>query len=133
MNEMKRPRKHTWLTSYLSGLAFVIVTTGCYYDKEELLYPGSLICDTASIVRYSTTVLPIISNSCYSCHSGAFPSGAIKLDSYADLRVRALNGSLYGTITHNGSYPAMPRSAPKLSDCNIGYIKKWIDAGAPNN
>jgi len=115
------------------GLLLLTGTSGCYYDKEELLYPASFTCDTTSIVKYSTTVLPIMVASCYSCHAGQFQSGGIKLDTYADLRVHALNGKLYGTITHNGSYPAMPFGAPKLSDCKIASIKSWIDAGAPNN
>lgn len=130
---MKRCIIYSGFSSLALGFVLLATTSGCYYDKEELLYPGSLTCDTATVVKYSTTVLPIITASCYSCHSGLFPSGAIRLDTYPDLRVHALNGRLYGTITHNGSYPAMPRDAPKLSDCKIASIKRWIDAGAPNN
>lgn len=117
------------------GLAILLITltTSCSYEKEELLYPSLFTCDTATVVKYSTTVLPIMQASCNDCHGGLFPSGAIRLDTYADLKVHALNGKLYGTITHNGSYPIMPRNAPKLSDCKIASIKKWIDAGAPNN
>src|SRR5688572_3844815 len=83
--------------------------SSCSYDKEELLYPNLFTCDTVSVIKYSSTVLPIMEASCNNCHGGLFPSGAIRLDTYADLRVNALNGKLYGTITHNGSYPAMPR------------------------
>lgn len=129
---MKRCLMYSGFSSICLGFLLVMGTGGCYYDKEELLYPGSFICDTAA-VKYSTTILPIVSASCYSCHAGQFPLGGIRLDSYADLRLVALNGKLYGTITHNGSFPPMPRDAPKLSDCKIGYIKTWIDAGAPNN
>ena len=133
IDKMKRCLIYSGFTSLVFGFVLITGTSGCYYDKEELLYPGSLSCDTATVVKYSTTVLPIITASCYSCHGGSFPSGAIRLDTYTDLRVNALNGKLYGTISHNQSYPVMPRNAPKLSDCKIASIKKWIDAGAPNN
>lgn len=130
---LKSVKQFRHFVSCCVGFLFVSATVGCTYDKEELLYPASFVCDTTNVVKYSTTVLPIITASCYSCHGGLFPSGAIRLDTYADLRTNALNGKLYGTITHNGSYPIMPRDAPKLSDCKIASIKKWIDAGAPNN
>jgi uncharacterized membrane protein len=109
-----------------------VAGSGCYYDKEELLYPGSFVCDTAA-VRYSTTVLPIVSASCYSCHAGTFPSGSVKLDTYNDIKVHAQNGRLYGAISHSSGFVPMPQSGAKLSDCNISSIKRWIDAGAPNN
>jgi len=27
----------------------------------------------------------------------------------------------------------MPKNAAKLNSCNIAKIKKWVDAGFPNN
>jgi hypothetical protein len=119
--------------SLVAGFFLLTATIGCSYDKEELLYPELFSCDTTAVVKYSSTVLPIMTASCYECHTGLFPSGAIRLDNYADLRVYALDGRLFGTITHNGSYPAMPRNAPKLDNCKIASIKRWIDAGAQNN
>jgi hypothetical protein len=40
---------------------------------------------------------------------------------------------LYGVISHSPGYRYMPKYGPKLPDCEIAGIKKWIDAGAPNN
>lgn len=130
---MKRCLPYSGIVSFCLSFLLLTGTTSCTYDKEELLYPDLFNCDTSAVVKYSSTILPIMRASCYDCHGGLFPSGAIRLDTYADLKVNALNGKLYGTITHNGSYPIMPRDAPKLSDCKIAAIKKWIDAGAPNN
>lgn len=119
-----------------SGLFFIVLLatgiSGCYYDKEELLYPNSGICDTAA-VKYSITVLPIVSASCYSCHAGNFPSGGVKLDTYDAIRAHAISGRLYGAISHSPGFVAMPLNAPKLSNCKIQSIKKWIDEGALNN
>lgn len=44
-----------------------------------------------------------------------------------------LNGKLYGSIAHTTGFAAMPQSGNKLSDCQIAQVKKWIDAGAPQN
>lgn len=105
--------------------------TGCYYDKEEVLYPQS-VCDTA-MVTYSRSVVPILSANCISCHGGNTPSAGIKLDAYADVKIQAGNGRLWGAISHAGGFSPMPKNAAKMSTCNLTKIKKWIDAGAINN
>ena len=111
--------------SLLMGLS------SCYYDKEELLYPNT-VCDTAAI-KYSTTVQPVLSSNCISCHGGPTPSAGIKLDSYEGVSIQAANGKLVGAITHSTNYSPMPKKAAKLNSCNIAKIKKWVDAGFPNN
>jgi hypothetical protein len=109
----------------------VIAATGCYYDKEEILYPQS--CDTAT-VTYSASVAPILSASCVNgCHSGASPSGGISLITYADVKTQVNNGKLWGAVSHAAGYSPMPKNSSKLSSCSLAKIKKWIDAGAPNN
>jgi hypothetical protein len=55
------------------------------------------------------------------------------LDTYARVKTVADNGKLMGVITHANGFPQMPKGGNKLSDCNIAKIKKWVDAGAPNN
>ena len=112
-------------------IAILTLPAGCYYDKEELLYPASS-CDTAA-VKYSTSVAPIISANCNSCHAGSFPSGGFNLDTYTAIRVQAANGKLVGAITHSAGYVAMPKDATKLNTCNILTIKKWVADGFPNN
>ncbi len=105
--------------------------SGCYYDKGELLYPET-VCDTAA-VKYSTTILPIVSSYCISCHGGNTPSAGIRLDNYAGLQLQAANGRLWGAVSHNASFSPMPKNNTKLDACNLAKIKKWLDAGYPNN
>lgn len=116
-------------------LAIVIIYFGssCYYDKEELLYPGAATCDTTGTISYTAKVVPILQQQCYSCHSGGSPSGGIQMGTYASDKAIAMNGKLYGTISHSAGYIAMPQGAAKMSDCQIATIKKWIDAGATAN
>jgi len=113
----------------------IILFSACYYDKEELLYPAGALtnCDTLGTVSYSAKVVPILQQKCYSCHSVAFASGNIAMSTYATDRAIALNGSLYGSISHANGYSPMPQGAAKMTPCEIATIKKWIDAGSPNN
>jgi mono/diheme cytochrome c family protein len=112
-------------------LLLTLATTGCYYDKEEILYPDTA-CDT-SAVTYSNSVAAVLSSNCNICHGGNTPSAGIKLDVYSGVKLQVDNGRLLGVVTHNPNYSPMPKNGTKLSDCNIAKIRKWIAAGAPNN
>ena len=108
-----------------------------YYNEQDLYPPGSENCDSTSFT-YSGTVFPIIDVSCGGCHSGPDPQGGFVMEDYTSISAAALippgqYGSLYGAITHNPGNSAMPKNGTKLSDCKIYQIKKWIDAGAPND
>ncbi len=113
------------------AICLILSISSCYYDKEELLYPNT-VCDTATI-RYSTTVAPVLSSNCVSCHGGSTASAGIKLDSYEGVSIQAANGKLIGAITHSTNYSPMPKNAAKLNTCNIAKITKWVEAGFPNN
>lgn len=108
-----------------------LTASGCYYDKEEILYPDT-VCDTTA-VTYSSSVVPILVSNCTVCHAGNTPSAGIKLDTYADVNIQVTNGRLWGSVSHAASYSPMPKNGAKMSTCNLTKIKKWIDAGAPNN
>ena len=103
----------------------------CYYDKSDLLYPNTA-CDTAA-VKYSTSVLPVLSSNCINCHGGATPSAGLSLDSYAGVKMQVDNGRLWGAVSHSASYSPMPKNSNKLNNCSLEKIRIWIAAGAPNN
>lgn len=110
----------------LSGLLF----NSCYYDTEEELYKFSNpACDSIN-VTYALTIAPIIQTSCASCHSGASPSGNLSLQNYGEVVTGVNSRNLYARITSTAS-PMPP--AGLMEDCKIKQIKKWIDAGVPNN
>ena len=120
----------------VTGSVLMISFLGsCYYDKADLLYGGANVpcTDTAGTVSYTQKVVPMLQRYCYSCHSGAFPSGNIQMGTYATDKAVALNGKLYGSVSYASGYSPMPQGAAKLSTCQIGVIKKWIDGGLLNN
>lgn len=56
--------------------AMSLFITGCYYDNEEELYPGSgsLACDTTG-VTFSTDIMPVVNAKC--ALSGCHASGGL--------------------------------------------------------
>lgn len=99
--------------------------------NQGALNNGCNSCDTADF-KYSTAIQPIIQNNCVGCHSGSSASGNINLSTYAGVKAVVVNGKLFGSISWAAGYSAMPKGA-KLTDCKIKQVKKWIDAGSPNN
>jgi len=131
---MERPITNR-LSAFLPILTVLMLTiqlSSCYYDNEEEVYPDSGGCDTTN-VTYSGSVAPVLQANCNACHSGNGPSAGIVTDNYTDLLTVVNSGQFKGAINHSSGYSAMPKNAPKLSDCNLSKINKWIDAGAPNN
>lgn len=118
------------------AFVFLCAITGCYYDSKEYLFPqNSNGCDTTNIT-YNLSVKPILNNYCLSCHSNSTAAslgGNIKLENYVDVKLRADNGSLLGSVKQAGGFSPMPKGSSKLDDCKLTIIQKWIDDGAPNN
>lgn len=120
-----------WIAAACVSFIIIVSNSGCYYDKEEILYPQTA-CDTA-VVTYSGSVVPVLLSNCISCHSGSAPSGGISLATYAAVKTQVDNGKLWGSVSHTSGFSPMPKNASKLNTCSLAKIKKWIDAGAPNN
>lgn len=88
------------------------------------------LCDTTN-VTYSGTIRPVLQNYCIGCHSTAFPSAGIALQTHAEL-VSNIN-RVRGSINHLSGYSPMPKNANALSDCVLTQFDIWIQAGMPNN
>jgi hypothetical protein len=91
-------------------------------------------CDTSKFT-YSLAIKPIIDSNCVKCHNGTGVNAPASLNYtiYDGLKQVASSGRLLGAITHSPGYFPMPKNNPQLSDCKITQIRKWIEAGAPNN
>ena len=114
-------------------LAVVIAILCCFqcsYDsREDYAMPS---CNTDEIT-YQGEVSPILLAHCTGCHTSINPPAGLDFESHAGVAVAAMNGRLLGSIKHLPGYEAMPRFAPKLSDCDIAIIEKWINDGYVNN
>ena len=117
-----------------AGITAALFFTGCYYDKEEIIYPAGS-CNSAGST-YSGTVSPLLNARCNSCHStAAAPTSGnnIVLDNYNSVKIQANNGKLLASINHAGGATPMPKGGSKLSSCEIAKITNWVGSGAPNN
>ena len=120
------------MRNYLVLLFFAGLVSSCYYNNEEDLF-GIVPCD-ATNVTYSTTITKIMNDNCVGCHSDASLQGGISLEGYEKVKVFAApGGALLGTIEHLNNFSPMPKNLPKISDCDISKVRKWVADGAPNN
>ncbi len=114
-------------------IALVLFTTlSCYnHSLEELSQGDDCHREDAS---YKNDVRPILNRSCSisGCHSTT-PLNTFQLVEYEDVKAQADNGLLLKTIKHESGVSAMPKSASKLTDCEISKITSWVSAGAKNN
>lgn len=121
-------------TYLLAAVLLMISVSSCYYDNEQYLYGVTQTCtDTTTNISYAQKLVPMFNQSCYGCHTGSFPSGGILMGTYAADKALAVNGKLYGSISHASGFSAMPKGSAKLSACSVSAVKKWVDAGSPNN
>jgi len=116
----------------LSAIAiFSLIFVSCYYDNEEALYPAlSNTCDTTN-VTYSGTIVPILNNSCLTCHSKASTGGSILLNTYDEVVASAPR--LTGSIKQLSGYSPMPKNGGKLKSCSITQWDIWVRNGMLNN
>jgi hypothetical protein len=111
----------------------LILVAGCYWDNVEELFPDVGHCDTLD-VSFTSDVVPILRNNCFSCHSNTnspdFANG-LSLEDYED--VSAMSDRIVGAIKHNDGFFPMPQGNEQLDSCQIETIEAWVNQGSLNN
>ncbi|MBJ7429467.1 MAG: hypothetical protein JHD28_11010 [Bacteroidia bacterium] len=106
-------------------LSFVVLS-GCYYDKEEELYPNSINnTDCNAPLTYNTGIKTLINSNCAT--SGCHAAGGISpdLSNYTLLKASISSVKFRAIDVKN-----MPRPSG-MSACNITKLDNWIKAGSP--
>lgn len=126
-------------TLKIIGFVFFLssITAGCYYDKEDELYPKTTVTCDGTAAKYSTdvkTALDRTSCAIAGCH-GSGAAGGIQIDTYDNLKayINRAKANFLGSIKHTSGYSAMPKGGGKLTDAEICKIEGWINAGMFNN
>ena len=111
----------------ISALILVVVLTGCYYDKEEVLYPGATDCTTLN-PSFAAHVMPIIQTSCAiaGCHDATSGNKGGPFINYTQVKDKA------STIRSQILSGAMPQGS-SLTAQQIQVISCWVSSGAVNN
>ena len=123
---------NTWLAFFVFGMfiaSFWFIS--CENQNEEDLF-GITGCDT-STVSWSQDIDPILASRCHHCHYDNSPITPFSLQGYQNVLIRVNSGQLEAAVNHLPGSPQMPQDGPKLPDCELSKINKWIREGAPNN
>jgi mono/diheme cytochrome c family protein len=90
-------------------------------------------CDTVS--TFSGAIKPLFALKCQGCHNDNSPPAhlGVKLQSHAEIVFEINKGRLIHSVKQEPGYLPMPKYQPKLTECELKQIQKWMDAGMPNN
>ena len=112
------------ISGVLTG--FILLSYGCYNDKEELLYGPACDGVTPSFVA---NVNPIIQSTCATdatCHGAGSANGPGPLLTYTQISGASVN---IKTAVASGT---MPKTG-SLTTAQKNSIICWINSGSPNN
>ena len=103
----------------------LIFLLGCYYDKEELLYPSETV-DCNSVNATFTSVKPIIATKCATagCHNSASAAGGAVLETYDQVKAKADRINQRAIVEKT-----MPPGTALTSE-ETAILKCWIPASS---
>lgn len=127
------PKSVILVATIFSLFALGSIFTRCYYNSEEELYISVTDNCDLSNVTYSSSVEPILQESCLGCHGTSYDSngGGIDLRTYANAKSR-IDG-IIGSTSGDPDYEEMPKNSAPLSDCKISVFQTWKSNGFPQN
>ena len=93
---------------------------------------------SAPSATFEEQILPVLHAHCVKCHSGSAPQAGLDVRSRASLLIGGTNGAaiVVGSAEESLLYQRvlkgeMPMGGERLSEQDLGYIRQWIDVGAP--
>lgn len=113
------------LLAPLCTLIFFTVLSSCNKETEKIPI-GTVDC---SSVTFEKIIFPLVESSCGNagCHGANALNG--EMLNYSQIKAFADNGELK---THVLEVQDMPQGGTLTSE-QLGQVKCWLDAGAPNN
>lgn len=143
MNNHQQLSARQWIMPLFVALTILLTINACDNFTGPLNGPPIAVdtsgsggnmtggCDTNN-VSYEKTVLKIVKEQCYSCHSAAIATSGVNLEGYSNLQTKVRTGQLLNVITGAPGFVRMPLGG-QLGDCEIRQIRTWINQGAKNN
>lgn len=140
MKEEMRSLNDIFKTGFiLLGSLFFLGSTmtirSCTYDVEDELFPmdpNMSACDTTGIT-YQGVIVPILDQRCNNCHGTGIGLGNVLLEPHAEVLSYVNNDLLICSVLQEGGCSPMPQNSPRIPECEIASLQKWISDGAPNN
>jgi hypothetical protein len=124
-------------------VVFALLIHSCEYNNFEEMNPVPVdSCSVPDTVSYSLHIAPLFNSSCgtadNNCHMDNNATG-YGLGNYADVITTFDDEGLVNVIKRLNHDPSldpakwMPKDAPKLIQCEIDKIRRWIDQGRQDN
>lgn len=122
-------------------LSFAFVQSCAFNSFEEDVRPPAVDpCDTLQ-VSFADTIMPIITRSCSNssngaCHFSGSTGTGLDLTSYAGIKAKVDDGGFAARVFDRlpSAMPPGYSNGPRtLSICEDKLLRRWIEAGAPNN
>jgi hypothetical protein len=118
-------------------LVAVLLLSACGGQTGQAVQPTAGTLPSGS---FSKDVLPILQNSCVSCHGGEKTNKGLDVTSYDKLMAGSANGAVIVPSNADGSKliqmvadGKMPKRGQALSAAQVQMLKDWVNAGATNN
>jgi hypothetical protein len=124
------PYSLVWITTAIDDGSYTITVRA--YDVSENTAdsePITLIVDRIGEeceTYYSEYVTPILSQNCYSCHSGSAPSGGLNLSTYESV-LTSMETILDRVNRDEGSSGFMPSGGSKLSVSDLSSLQTFLE------
>jgi WD40 repeat protein len=114
----------------------------CFLIFVPFVMPSSAA-EPAKKTTYAEHVLPILRDSCISCHGPDKKRGGLAVHTFTDLMQGGASGAVVKPGDPDGSRlfllmahkaePAMPPKSPKLEPAKLDIVQKWLAEGALEN
>lgn len=125
-------KKNRILCLLMTVIISQVFISSCAKLNEEEILDNFRYCKEDS-VSFQNNVLPILNMDCNSCHAGPNAEEGVELTDYTNVQLYAGSGDLMGVLDHVSGLAPMPYGKPKLNDCKIETIRKWIEEGMQDN
>lgn len=114
--------KYVLISLFTLGIAVL----SCTKDKVNMGGMPPVATDCVDTISFSTDILPVIQNECFSCHSGTSPI----IKDYATINNNA--NFMLSAMRGDGAQ-LMPQGGPALDPAFIKQFNCWIQQGKQNN
>jgi hypothetical protein len=135
IQELRLRRSQLWFWSVTPG---AILSLGFLLSVARADGPAP---SPDGVKLFTDHVRPLLIDQCVNCHGGEKIKGELDMTTRAGLLHPGENGpaivpgksaeSRLMKLVRHEEDPHMPSKKPKLSDEQISFISRWIDAGAP--
>jgi hypothetical protein len=113
---------------------FLLAITACEKNNvEDITQEQTGGCDTLKAISFKNQVEPLFKTECGSqggCHGSGSAFGGVNLEDPQKILSVVQSGLLMKSVNHESGVSPMPKGRPKLDNCRLNMLRKWIREGS---